>query len=166
MKTLAWMLCPLVVLGTLALAGQPGGGGAESFDKMKSLAGVWEGKDPDGNPVKVSYKVVSNGSAVMESIDHGTSKDMMITMYHCDGDKLMMTHYCSAMNQPRMRMTTSSPTSLSFEMFDVTNMSSPDDAHMTALVITWVAKNHLKEVWTLREKGNETTHVFDLKKKA
>ena len=27
----------------------------------------------------------------------------MISMFHVDGDRLLMTHYCSAGNQPRMK---------------------------------------------------------------
>ena len=34
------------------------------FEKLKSLAGEWEGKATDGKPVKATYKVTSGGSAV------------------------------------------------------------------------------------------------------
>ena len=51
-------------------------------------------------------------------------------------------------------------------MFDATNLASPDDPHMVRVVITLVDKSHLKEEWTLSAKGKETSHIFDLKKKA
>ncbi len=33
----------------------------------------------------------------------------MITMFHMDGDRLLMTHYCGAGNQPRMKLVASNP---------------------------------------------------------
>lgn len=165
MRKLSLMLFSLVVFSTIAVAGPPRIKGQDGFEKMKSLAGVWEGEDHEGNPVRVSYKVVSEGSAVMEAIDHNQSKDMMITMYHLDGDRLLMTHYCSAGNQPRMRLTGSLPMSLSFEMFDATNMKSKDDPHMHKLVIKWVDKDHLTQEWTLRANGKDTQHMFTLERK-
>src|SRR5271169_895257 len=74
------------------------------FDKMKSLVGTWKGKDDEGKPVTASYKIVSGGSSLMESLEMREHPDAMITMYHLNGSKLMMTHYCSMGNQPRMRM--------------------------------------------------------------
>ena len=38
------------------------------FQKIKSLAGEWQGKRGDGKQVTVTYEVVSNGSTVMERI--------------------------------------------------------------------------------------------------
>jgi len=35
----------------------------------------------------------------MESMEH----ESMVTMYHLDKGRVMMTHYCSAQNQPRMQ---------------------------------------------------------------
>ena len=40
----------------------------------------------------------------MEVINEGTPGSM-ISMYHPDGDKILMTHYCAVGNQPRMRGT-------------------------------------------------------------
>ncbi|MDG1852801.1 MAG: hypothetical protein P8I97_01450, partial [Verrucomicrobiales bacterium] len=52
------------------------------FDKMKKLVGDWKGKmkKPDGKTidVSVSYKVISNGSVLLEnSVEDGT--DMLTT---------------------------------------------------------------------------------------
>ncbi len=38
------------------------------FDKLKSLAGEWEGKSKDGKPVILSYKLVSGDSALVETL--------------------------------------------------------------------------------------------------
>ena len=73
-----------------------------AFDQLKSLAGNWEGKDSSGSPVKINYKVISNGSVVMEYLEP-TKEPEMVTMYSVDGDRIVVTHYCSAGNQPTMQ---------------------------------------------------------------
>src|SRR5262245_33835119 len=74
---------------------------AAGFEKLKSLAGEWQAQGPHGL-TKVSYEIVSGGTAVMETIIP-PQEPTMVTLYHRDGDQLMMTHYCSGGNQPRMR---------------------------------------------------------------
>jgi hypothetical protein len=88
----------------------------------------------------------------------------MVTMYHLDGDQLMMTHYCMANNQPRMRAdaSTSSPTSINFRLIDVTNLSSPDAGHMVGLKIDWKDADHVTTHWTWSQKGVESVEAFDL----
>jgi hypothetical protein len=70
---------------------------ATAFDKLKALAGEWEGKDGEGNPLKMSYEVVSGGTAVMEKI-HNVHNENMVTLYHQDRNGLLATHYCSIGN--------------------------------------------------------------------
>ena len=66
----------------------------KSFDKLKSLVGSWQGKGTEGQPMQISYRVTSGGSALLSEIQ-GKDEDM-ITMFHLDGDRLLMTHYCGA----------------------------------------------------------------------
>jgi hypothetical protein len=133
---------------------------------MKSLEGVWVGKGPEGNDQRISYQVISDGSAVMETIEHsGMHEDMqdhaialMVTVYHLDGDRLMMTHYCSAGNQPRMKVVSSTDNSLTFEMFDATNLKSGNDAHMRKVTFTWTDKDHITAVWVMSKDGKDAPH--------
>jgi hypothetical protein len=132
------------------------------FDRIKSLEGTWVGKMTGGKPVHISYKVISAGSAVMESMDH----DGMVTIYHLNGDTLMLTHYCSAGNQPRMRLVSSTAESLTFDMFDATNLASINDGHMSGLVLTFKDKNHITAEWTMSKDGRDAHHgVFELARK-
>ncbi len=130
------------------------------FEKMKSLVGEWQGKSLDGNTAKVSYTLVSDNSALMEKLVMGKESEM-VTMYHPDGDHLMMTHYCSAHNQPRMRTQTASGEGrdIVFDRMDVTNLSAPDAGHMKKLVVTFEDKDHFSQEWTWTEKGKEGTVV-------
>ena len=96
MKFAACTICLAVLALPLFAGNPPESKSTPAFDMMKSLEGSWEGDGPDGKTVHISYKVVSAGSAVMETIDHSEMEAAMVTVYHLDKDKLMMTHYCSA----------------------------------------------------------------------
>ncbi len=167
MKTWIAVAAAAALLASSLYAAPPESKHKAEFDKLKSLEGVWEGKDSDGNPANFSYKVVSAGNTVMESIDHTHMAEMMVSMYHLDGDNLMMTHYCSAGNQPRMRLVSSTPNSLTFEMFDATNLASDNDAHMRKVVITWQDNDHITSDWTMSKDGKDQHHgIFTLSRKS
>ena len=155
------------LLGSTLFAAPPESKHQAEFDKLKSLEGAWEGTTSDGKPAHLSYTVTSMGSAVMESIDHEGMPGMMITMYHLDGDNLMMTHYCSAGNQPRMRLISTTPNSITFKMFDATNLASDNEGHMSGLTMTWQDKDHITADWTYSKDGKEQHHgIFKLSRKA
>ena len=135
------------------------------FEKMKPLVGNWQGKANDGKPVKISYALVSGGSALVETIQ-AELEPGMVTVYHPDGGRLMMTHYCSLHNQPRMRADTA-PTEngkLVFNFVDATNMPSPDAMHMHKLVVTFVDKDHFAQEWTWKGGEKEGTEVFRMER--
>ncbi|HMD85897.1 MAG TPA: hypothetical protein VKO18_14475 [Terriglobia bacterium] len=150
-------LIAVAAVGLAASKSQP------AFDKIKSLVGNWEGKGPGGGPAHINYKLVSGGTAVMESILE-SSEAQMVTLYYLDGDHLMMTHYCMANNQPRMRAdaSTSSASAIKFTFVDATNLSGPDAGHMHAHSIIWKDADHVTQQWTWREKGQEKVESFEL----
>lgn len=131
------------------------------FEKMKSLVGEWKGTSMDSHPATVTYTLVSDNSALMERLAMGDESEM-VTMYYPDGDRLMMTHYCSAHNQPRMRSQTVSAEikNITFDFVDVTNLSAPDAGHMKKLVVTFADKDHFTQEWTWTQKGKERTEVI------
>jgi hypothetical protein len=135
------------------------------FEKMKSLVGEWKGTSVDKKPATVIYTLVSDNSALMERLAMGGESEM-VTMYHPDGDHLMMTHYCSARNQPRMRSQTVSAeiNNISFDLVDVTNLSAPDAGHMKRLVLTFTDKDHFTQEWTWIQKGKEKTEVINFER--
>lgn len=151
-----------------ALTGRAQSGGQKPFDLMKSLTGNWEGKSSEGAPVHVSYKVTAGGSAIMSEIQsegQGKSEDM-ISMIAMDGDRVLLTHYCSAGNQPRMQASTSPDgKSVTFKFVDATNLANPDAGHMDHVVFTSVDANHHTEEWHFIDHGKEMVEKFDLQKK-
>lgn len=151
----------LLLLSTAALAQSPA---QAEFTQLKSLAGSWEGKTSQGTPVNVDYQLTAGGSALMSTIrEHGD----MISMFHLDGsDKLLLTHYCSMGNQPRM-LARASPDgkTVTFKFLDATNLDSPESGHMDQVVITMASPDHHTEEWNFVDHGKVRTEVFDLQRK-
>jgi hypothetical protein len=131
-----------------------------TFQHLKSLAGDWQGKTPDGKTVKVSYTLVSDGSALMERLSPA-SEGEMISMYAPDGDGVMMTHYCSMHNQPRMRSgAPGADGALHFQFVDATNLATPNDPHMDHVTITMPAPDNLVEEWAFKAGDKVQTEKF------
>jgi len=136
----------------------------DAFNKLKSLEGSWSGKTSEGQPVEVTYQVTSGGSAVMSEIK-GHGEDM-ITMFHMDGDRLLMTHYCGAGNQPRMAATASNDgKSITFNYIDATNLLPSQPGHMEQHIVKFTDANHYTEVWEFAaNNGSKKQEVFDLQR--
>ena len=81
----------------------------------------------------------------------------MLTVFHMDGDHLLLTHYCEAGNQPRMIATAieDGGRTVRFAFLDATNMASRATGHMHAVVITFVDDHHFNEQWSWYENGKE-----------
>jgi hypothetical protein len=140
------------------------------FASLKKLAGDWEGKGTHGGgdpiDVKVEYKVTAAGSSVMERLFCGTPHEM-ITMYHLDGDNLLLTHYCAAGNQPRMKAEAGKDAGkIAFKFLDGTNLKVDQGMHMHDLTIELAGDDHIKTEWVSYMDGKPAgTATFDLKRK-
>ena len=135
---------------------------ASGLVQLKPLIGSWKGTDPQGKPLTLSYKMVSEDKTLMESLGMGGKEESMITMYHLDNDGVMATHYCSMGNQPRMRLDRkkSSDRTFTFVYQDATNLKSKKDPHINGLTITIKDKDHIFQEWSMIEKGKETRETF------
>ena len=164
------VLVPVVVFAALGLAQaqSPSAPSGAAFDKLKLLAGEWEGKaNGEGQefPAATSFRLVSDNSVLMNVLGQGTPHEM-VTMFHLDGNDLLATHYCAAHNQPRFRfVATSDPKVFAFEFKDATNLASPAAPHMTAVKLTVLDSNHHLEEWRSSENGQTSTMRFDFHRK-
>ncbi len=149
-RTVAVLLI-LLVSACFAVAAEKPTPAATAFEKMKTLAGNWEATF-EGKPSAMSMQVISAGSALMQN----DNKEDMVTVYHLDGERLMMTHYCAAKNQPRL-VAEISPDgkTLSFHFLDITNLANPNAVHIRHMVLTFEDANHFSEQWTGREGGKD-----------
>ncbi|MFY9843467.1 MAG: hypothetical protein WA718_08380 [Terriglobales bacterium] len=134
----------------------------KSFDLLKGMEGNWSGKNRQGQPIEVTFRMTAGGSALMSEI-HGHGPENMVTMFHMDGDRLVMTHYCGAGNQPRMKIVSSDAKSVSFEFFDGTNIG-PGDGHMQRATFTEPDANHQVEEWVFLDHGKEMKELFTLER--
>ena len=138
-----------------------------AFRQLSALVGEWEGKQ-DTVPIKVTYTLTGDGSALMEYMKPGDSPtEAMITMFTVDGDHLIATHYCAAGNQPQM--VTGVPGTLergvTFSLVRVTGMKTPGDFHNTGLTVIQDDKDHITQRWTYSYKGKVGTNVFHYARK-
>jgi hypothetical protein len=136
--------------------------GHKSFDLLKGLEGNWSGKNQQGRPIQVTFRLTAGGSALM-SETLGRGPENMITMFHMDGDRLLMTHYCGAGNQPRMKVIGADAKSVSFEFMDGTNIA-PGDGHMQRVTFTQPDASHHIEEWTFLDHGKELKELFTLER--
>jgi hypothetical protein len=142
-----------------------------SFDKMKSLAGIWEGKltttppapEVQGKIAQVTLRVTSSGNAVMHEITIPGREDNPITMFYLDGDRLTLTHYCDAGNRPRMtgKLAADGKT-LDFTFLDI---SGEMKYHMHHSTITAIDANRHTEDWTFMVGDKPVIAHFDLTRK-
>ena len=145
----------------------------KSFDKIKTLAGSWEGhvtvtppqpEMGDGTVTQVSMRVTSRGnSLVHEMKGAGTPEDPArydhpVTMFYVDGDRLLLTHYCDAGNRPRMTGKVSADgKTVEFDFLDVAG--GTQYGHMHHAVFTVIDANHHIEDWTYMTPGDKPVHA-------
>jgi len=115
----------------------------------RALPGTWTATTGSGKELRVVYKLISNGSALVEAWGAGSDRETQ-TVFHPDHAGIMLTHYCAQGNQPRLVATAADATTYSFAWRDVTN-KQPDQAMMIArrLVLDGDA-SHLDETETYR----------------
>lgn len=138
--------------GTVAQAADTNNTNATAaFDKLKTLAGNWEATTKRGK-VTASYELISNGSALVEHLNVPGESEMM-TVYHLDGDHLVLTHYCTAGNQPHMQAEAYDPASsrIVFNFTGGGNMSDPNVGHMHNVTLKVASANAFTADWTFQE---------------
>lgn len=164
MKTLRFTLpIALLLLSTVAFAQSDA---QKSFDKMKTLAGSWEGQvtsippDPsiENKHVQATLRVTSMGNALVHEMTAEGRPDHPVTMLYLDGDRLLLTHYCDAGNRPRM-VGKMSPdgNNVEFAFLDVSG--GTQYGHMDHAVFTVIDANHHTEDWTYMQPGDKPVHA-------
>ena len=131
--------------------------GSEGLQRIKMLGGVWEGtskKDGKEEKVTVEYHVTSGGSAVVETLFPGTPAEM-VTIYHDEGGKLSMTHYCMLANHPVMDLVKSGNNRLEFSLAKDGHVDAAKEKHMHALTLDFPDSTHLNHRWVCYENGKE-----------
>jgi hypothetical protein len=161
----AWAAVGLVgalAFSTARAADAPAVDAKAAFARLKTLAGEWKVDTGHGGPAKTIYRVTSAGSAVMETIMAGTDHEM-VSVYHLDGDNLVMTHYCAVGNQPRVKLDKSASTAdkLVFAFDGGTNLDPAKDLHMHSGWINFLEGGKVEAEWEGYKDGKKAgTHKF------
>ena len=158
--------CAWAALGTGAVASEPSTGAMTAFEKLKTLRGQWVAKGPQGTTY-ITYSPAASDSVLLESMNGDKQNTMaavyptMMSVYHLDNDRLVMTHYCGQGNQPRMRADKLEGNRLLFSIIDVTNLPRPEASHMVAVTFTFKDARNFRQDWINRAEGKEETWTFE-----
>jgi hypothetical protein len=144
---------------------------AKALEEMKSLAGdwagtaEWTGARSGAYPMKASYYVTGNGSALVENLITEGSP-VMTSVYHLDGADLRMTHFCGAQNQPRLKANQVDLASgvINFGFVDITNLRSPDAPHVHGMEMRLIDPNHIVVTFLFQSGNNQSRERIDLKR--
>src|SRR6202453_2267743 len=121
------LVTAMIVLSLGTLHAQTPSKPAGGFDRLKVLAGEWQGPDESGKPVTSTFRLVSNDTALEETFQSDKDKEM-VTVYTPDGTCVTLTHYCSKANQPKMECPAVRPPAdeFAFTFTRAPNLASPE----------------------------------------
>jgi hypothetical protein len=131
------------------------------FARLKTLVGEWRAETGMGK-AHVAYELIAGRNTLLER-ETIEKNPPMLTVYHLDGDRLLLTHYCMLDNQPRMQARAFNRESgeLRFEFLDVTNLKGADAGHMRNATLRFVDDDHFVSEWDFYENGRrKSTETF------
>jgi len=176
MKRATVLVVSLALVGAVAAAAQsrkgrpkPASGAPETviYDAasamafLASRAGDWEsgsGEHEHGGPAAGPHSIVTvrtkaAGSAVVQTYAAGTPGEME-TIFHMDGDQLLLTHYCVLQNAPILRFERSNkPGELKFVFQGGTNFDPKLDAHLHETTIQIKDQDTVEQTSTVYANG-------------
>ncbi len=120
-----------------------------AFDRLKLLVGEWvvvEGSFGKPGEVAVRYALTGAGSALVETLFPGAEHEM-VTVYHRDGEGVVLTHYCAAGNQPRMRLKSVEGGVFAFDYDGGTNIVVERDSHMHSAKLDLSNPDEIRSEW-------------------
>lgn len=132
----------------------------ETFERIKKWEGLWVGQSTKGWTDTLTYKTVAGGSVVVEESFGAHPNETMYSMFSLDVDRLIMTHYCVARNQPRLVATefgrSDSGEVVVFTFMDITGVASRNKGHMDKCRVTFISDSLTKVQWTWYQDGQES----------
>jgi hypothetical protein len=115
--------------------------------------------EPAGKKATVRYELTASGTAFFEKYSDGAMGpgNDMITMYHLDAGRLLLTHYCMAGNQPRMELKRFDPATgeLDFDFLDATGLPDENAGHMRRARLR-ISGDTYTSRWEFVENGKPT----------
>ena len=127
------------------------------FARLKKLEGKWTAHSTKGWTETNSYEIAAKGTVIFNrSRFEGEENDGMLSTFYMDGDRLLLTHYCEARNQPTLvAKTIDDAGRVTFAFDHGTNMKSRDTGHMDSVVMQFIDDDHVKSKWSWYANGQE-----------
>jgi hypothetical protein len=114
----------------------------KAFEKLKTLAGSWQGTVM-GMSVNVTIRLASSNTAILHEAtgDGKRPPNHEITMFYVEGDRLLGTHFCDGGNRVRWegKMLPDGKT-IEFTFLDVAG--STRGGYLKGFVFTMIDANH------------------------
>lgn len=150
-RVIRWALVGLLLLAAGPARAQQTPDSAAAFKRLKGLVGAWDVTERDNPNTKevATYTLTGGGHVVAEDLraPSGAANAMghMFTNYHLDRGTLVLTHFCGAGNQPRMRVKSIAGDGkrISFEMYDITNLATPESFRSDALDVVFLSDDRV-----------------------
>ena len=166
-------ICGAALLALLLAGGNAVADDESVMDRLATLQGDWIMLDENGaetDMIGSTFRLTAGGSALVEVMAPGSPDGYeMVNMYHADGNRVLMTHYCAAGNQPRMEViATDDENRLELRFESVTNLASPEAEHMHQAEYIFRGDDRLTTRWWSMQDGkvSEENHVtIELKRK-
>jgi hypothetical protein len=123
-----------------------------AFSRLKALVGDWDVESSRGK-AHSRFELIAGGSVLLEHFTEPGGQEML-TAYHLDGSRLVLTHYCVAGNQPQMVAEKFDRASgeLDFAFAGGSNIS-PGAGHMHDAVFHLASNDHFDAKWDFVEAG-------------
>ena len=116
----------------------------KAFEKLKTLAGSWQGTIAK-IPINFTIRAASSGTAILHegNTTGGGPPNHEITMFYLEGDQLLATHYCDAGNRSRWAGKISADEkAITFSFLDV--VGSTRGGYLKEMAITFIdADRHI-----------------------
>ena len=143
----------------------------EIMSRMAALEGEWMLLDENGEVTDIvgsTFRITASGSTLMERMFPDSPDGYeMLNVYHVDGDRVLMTHYCSAGNQPRLSAISTDEDRLRWEMESITNLADPGDDHMHQAEFVFHGDDRLTTHWNSMSGGelSDESATFELQRR-
>lgn len=126
----------------------------EIFERFKAMEGTWEESSSVGWQGQSEVRVIARGSAVLStSRFKDEPNEGMADVYYMDGDRLLLTHYCEAGNQPTLVAAEAKDNRVRFTFDHGTNMASRDVGHMDEVVYVFHDADRFTSQWSWYKNG-------------
>ncbi len=98
------------------------------FARLSALVGEWKNAERLESALRIRFVLTAGGTALQESWYRGETLHSL-TIYHRDGDRLVVTHYCPQGNQSTL-VQTENGESIAFTFRSATDLDAATESYL------------------------------------